>query len=290
MRTSRLSLITGLVLLSGCGSSQATESEGAASGAMLPRVSGPKAGAYQVVLFTSTDGVRLQARPSGPMGVFISSFIAQGGFVRSMSATQGIDAQMRLLEGQINVESSETFALLKEFGSVLQIDIVDALNRSSDRVQTLDTYLSSLKNITELVERKTTELESVRENVEDEMRQKNKRIRDIERTIKKALDEANYEQAGVEQEELTGLKGEVAALEVEIDQNDDITARYQALIDIAKVRYDALSANRRIVLSGLKVVEVPGIEDFNILDENKRFRASERPFTSGTDPLRFGDN
>lgn len=292
MRQKRtVSAVLCLLLLTACGKSEEKIAEAnieSQSGVVLPKVSGSKAASYEISLLNTPDGIVLSGRPTAVFGIFSSSFLAQGAFLRSTSATVGVDAQIQLLAGQINVETSETFALLKEFGAVLQVDIVDALNRSSDRGKTLDAYLSSLKNITELVERKVRELDSVRDKLEDDRREENRRIRDIEKNIKNALREENYEQAGADQEELTKLKTKVATLETEIDQNKDIVGRYEKLIDIAKERYNALSVNRRIVMSGLKVVDVPGIDDFNILDENTRFGRSENPFDVGSDPLRFG--
>jgi len=95
------------------------------------------------------------------------------------SAELGIKSQEKILVGQVKLESSETFSLLKEFGVILQVDVVDVLNRSTDREKTLDKYIRSLANIMTLADRKIKELATLEDKYKDESREKKRTVRDI---------------------------------------------------------------------------------------------------------------
>lgn len=284
-------VLAACLMLASCGGGESNDADSSTGSSVADLdVSGSKAAAYAIVVLNTPEGASLAGRPSETMGIYASSFLAQGSFLRSTSAVTGIDAQQKLISGQIQLETGETFALLKEFGAILQTNLIDALNRSQNRAEALDTYLSSLKNITELVQRKVTELESLEDRLVDERRDKKRELRDLERNVTQAIRNENYEQAGIEQEAATKLKTEVATLEAEIEQIDDILDRYDRLVEIAVERYDAIAANRRILIAGLKVVEVPGIENFDILDEDTPYGRGQNPFNVGVDPLNRSDD
>lgn len=212
-------------------------------------------------------------RPSAPLGIFVSAYLAQGIFLPVQSASIGIDAQRKLIAAQGNAASDETFALLQEFGNVLQVDVSDILNRSMDRRRTLDDYLQSLHNVYVLAERKITELEESATTLEDEEREKRKSVSDLERTIKKAMDEEDYTSAGSRQKELSDAQGELAKVTTKREQAEDIADRFKKLLKIAQHRIMAVESNRLILIAGLKVIQIPGIEDLRILQTQGRGRS-----------------
>jgi len=242
----------------------------------LPKTSGAKAGAYGVGLLNGSDGTDMGERPTATLGLYTSMYLAQGAFLPVKTAALGVTAQQKILLGQGTAETSETFSLLKEFGAILQVDIVDSLNRSGKREETLDTYLRSLANIMQLADRKIKELEQLEETTADLRKDKRDVVRKIEREIRDALNEENYEFAGTKQEEMATANGELAILETKEEQTKDILVPYNSLMDVANDRYDAITANRRVLLAGLKVVEVPGIEDLDILENDTFLQRTKR--------------
>ena len=270
-----------LLLLTACGEQTPQVEEKI----VLPETSGAKAGAYGIHLFNGPQGTRLQERPSAALGLYTTMYLAQGAFIPVKSATLGIAAQQKILAGQTEVESDETFSLLKEFGSILQVDVIDTLNRSKKREEALDTYLRSLGNIMQLAERKINELKELQESTGDLRKAKRDDARQIERTIRQLLDDQEYEEAGRQQELLTTANGEVAELETKEQQVRDILRSYNTLMDIANDRMKAITVNRRVILAGLKVVEVPGIEEFDILETEAFIERSFGGGNSAADPL-----
>lgn len=268
----RFGLLT--LLLVGCGSDSEQPTEEVVTETVLPQVSGAKAGAVSIGLLNNERGTRLGVRPSETLGIFASTYLSQGAFLPVQSAMQAIDAHGKILEGQTEVQTDENFALLKEYAAILQVDIVDLLNRSEDRAETLDTYMNTMANLTKLAKRKENELQTLLEELEDQRREKRTEERDIERLVNRALRDEDYETAAANQEALTKARADVAAIESKEDQTKDIKERFQKLIKIAEERLIAIAQNKRVILAGLKVVEVPGIEDFDILDDDKSKRQS----------------
>src|SRR3989344_5327407 len=95
MRTIPILVILAL-LLSSCGNGRETVEER----------TGDTSGAKSAVLsMPSITSLKIAARPTAPLGVFASMFLAQGVFTPSASALKGIDAEMLIIRGQ---EGKET--------------------------------------------------------------------------------------------------------------------------------------------------------------------------------------
>lgn len=230
-------------------------------------VSGAKSALYSIKDLLT---VIQKERPSASMGVYGSLYLAQGIFLPVQGALKGIESHLRLIAGQTELATNETFALLQEFGSVLQVEIVDMLNRSSDRAEALNRYIQTLNNVAVLVERKATELETQVDQLKDQKKEEKKVESDLEKQLKTALKEDDYSIAGSLQQRLTAAKGELAKTEARLDQTEDILDRYEDLLKVAQERLDAMQNNREILIAGLKVIEVPGIEDLRILEPGSR--------------------
>jgi len=232
--------------------------------------------AASYILSLQTRGSMNLVRPSPTMGVFTSSYLAQGAFVNVQAATLGIFAQKKLLTGQSLPASSETFTLLQELGTALQVDIVDMLNRAGNRGEALDAYVESLKGIGGLSLRKKKELEQLQATLQTKRKDEKAVLRDLESDLRKVLKNEDYGRASSLQEEIAAAGSALAQTEVKLDQTDDILDRYEELLEIAEERLIAIENNREIIIAGLRVFEVPGIEDLGILDEGKPFRRGSR--------------
>lgn len=211
-------------------------------------------------------------RPSAPMGIFTSSYLAQGAFVAVRAAVLGVQAQQKLLAGQSLPTTSETFALLQELGTILQIDIVDVLNRASNRGIALNEYIASLKAVGSVAQRKIAELEVQKKTLEAKREQEKDALRDFESELRKVFREEDYGRAASLQEQSTKAGAALAETESQISQTTDVLDRFDELLDIAKERLTAIEGNREVLIAGLRVVDLPGIENLDILGEGKSFK------------------
>lgn len=255
-------------LLAGCGSSE-EEKELQSSSSR-----GGVAAVY--IASTRMQDVTSQVRPSAQLGMFISSYLAQGAFVSVKAAMLGIEAQRNLLIGQSLPATSETFLLLQEFGTILQVDIADTLNRSDSRGKTLDEYLDSLRSVGSIALRKKKELEQQEATLKTEKKDRRAIVRDLESELRDTLRNKDYGRSAGLQEELTNAESGLAETDARLNQTEDILKRFEEMLEIAEERLRAIEKNREVLIAGLKVLEVPGIEDLGILDENKLFRRSTK--------------
>jgi len=238
----------------------------------LLKVSGAKSATVSLSLIMKALSGSKEIRPSATMGIFSSMYLAQqGGFLSVQSALEGIETQNKLLSGQTGTLKEETFVLLQEFGSVLQVDVNDMLNRSTDRSTALNRYIQTLKNVTILAERKEIELETQLKQTGKERKEQRKVVRELKRDIKKALKEEEYTAAGYKQPLLVEAESQLAETETKERQTEDILDRYKDLIEIAQERLQAIEENRKILVTGLKVIDIPGVKGLDII-EKKRSR------------------
>jgi len=264
MRTIPILVILAL-LLSSCGNGRETVEER----------TGDTSGAKSAVLsMPSITSLKIAARPTAPLGVFASMFLAQGVFTPSASALKGIDAEMLIIRGQEGKETDEIFALLQEIGNILTVDFLDMLNRSVDRQLALDTYLASLGHGRTIALRKTEELKLQVDALDEERsRQRNER-RELQRLVKQSLKEQDYEVAGDSQKKLDTVEGDLAETESKLTHRKDVLERFTEITRIAQERETAIERNRELLLSGLRIFAVPGIEDLGVLQEGEKWKRS----------------
>jgi hypothetical protein len=262
---SYLGILALTVLFTSCG--------GGSSDTPAVSTEGARDAAEQAIRMV-TDRPSLR-RPSAALGVFTTMYLAQNSFTASTSALKGVEAMMLLLAEQHPVQAEETFLLLEEFGTVLQVDIADLLNRSQNRPETLNNYMDAFGNITERARRKALELEQAADQLKADQRTAQADVRSIERSINDAKKTNDFATVGSLQEELSEAEKALAEVTTELEQTNDVLDIYNELVELADKRKTAIEENRQIIIAGLQVVDVPGIEDLGIIEETRN-RARSR--------------
>ncbi len=270
MKRTLASLCLFSILLVSCGKGESEEQE------QPLNIIGARIGVSSSYIASMRAQGTLSIRPSYTLGVFTSSYLAQGAFIVVRAAAQGIEAQRKLLAGQELPTSSETFALLQELGTVLQIDIVDVLNRASNRGTALNEYITSLKGAGNIGQRKQKELKQQEETFEKKRKEEKDALRDLESELRDVFRREDYGRAANIQEQIANAGASLAQTETKLRQTQDILDRYEELLGIAEERLSAIEGNREVLIAGLKVMEVPGIQDLDILDESKSFKSRKK--------------
>lgn len=262
MRQLRLLTITGLVLLAACGRSDSGPVVvEAASRALVP-----------VLLLQRTNAVLpSQLRPAAAIGVMTSGFLALRSLPAIGAALQGIAIQRMLLPPDRPVDD-RVYGVLTELGSALEVDIPDYLNRSVDRAAALESYIETLTRLMQEADDQRTQLEQEIARLKAEEKEQKTRVRDLEKSARAAQKDGNYALAGSAQEELASASADLARTEAIVDQRDDTLSLYEDLLEVAGERLTAITQNREILIAGLRVIEVPGIEDLQILESGGTFR------------------
>ena len=216
---------------------------------------------------------RILNRPTSSLGVFAGLFLAAGSFVDTQSALQGVRAQASYHAEPDEQQLEDTFGLLQEFGTVLQVDIPDLLNRSDNRTQTLNQYLIGLTNITERSMRRAEEVRQNLDELQVTERAQRRAAADLDRTIRNALSDKDYVTAGENQPALAKAQGELAETESMIAQQEVVVESFEELLEVADRQKTVLEENREVIIAGLTVVDLPGAESLGILENaNSRRR------------------
>ena len=268
--------LTAVIFLSGCGEDKAEEIAEENPVDQLV-VSGAKSAAItaNIIAKGGFNYVMVQ-RPTAPTGLFTSMFIAQGEFLPSNSALAGVNAQASFIRGQEGVATDETFSLLQEFGNLLQIDVTDMLNRGNDREKSLNQYLKALKNAGVRMERRQEELKETQELTKDERIAQRKVVRELNREVQNAIRDEDYVLAGSLQQNLSKEEGILAEIESKERLASDILDSYKDLLAIGEKRFDAMIKNREVLIAGVRVVDVPGVDDLDILFKQPYERKKNR--------------
>src|SRR5581483_2482567 len=146
-------------------------------------------------------------RGSALLGVYLSQHLLRE--VVFGSALAGVTAQAQLFS-QTNQEQDQSFALLETLGSILQVDVPDMLNRSTDRSAAFDTYLSSLQNLTQQGQAQLTALQQKITDLTTQRRTLNTQASKTQRDLNTAIRTGNYAGTSELQKNLIDQKGQIA--------------------------------------------------------------------------------
>ncbi|OIO53038.1 hypothetical protein AUJ46_06005 [Candidatus Peregrinibacteria bacterium CG1_02_54_53] len=247
------------VVLGGCTSSSET--------AYPPSVSGGKSATVALDVLAKRA---LSPRPSGSLGVFSTLFLAQQLFLPTQSATDGIEQILRMVRSQEQPLGDETFALLQTLGDTLSVNIVDMLNRSTDRIVALDQYVSALTNIIDNGKRRDEELTTALDTIGDQKKEQRALVRDLERTQKDAIKAKDFATAGAKEAELSKAQTTLSETELKESQAKSSQRQLTDLLSQAEKRLLAIEKNREILLAGLTISDPQGLKDLGLMRETSR--------------------
>lgn len=250
----RAALLCGVVLLCGCGRGANDPETG--SGAALS-----SAGGLQGIDDSPVP------RPSANLGVFVARYIEEHGTFPTTGALAGVDAQIRIVTPNDPIAEEDTFQLLQEFGNILGIDVNDLLNRSTDRAGVLNEYVSALTNIRARSALKAVDLTASLDSLKKDQQERRKRIAEIQKRINQAVKDKDFAVAGTLQQDIVKMQSELATVDGAVTQTNTALKSYKDFLTVADRRLQAIAENREILIAGLKVVDVPGIDDLELIQK-----------------------
>ncbi len=217
-----------------------------------------------------------ETRPSALLGPYLAAFLSLPLVNANHAAVSGVLAGTTMLYGDDEGVRDESYALLEELGLILQVDLVDHLNRSLERQMALETFRESLIDIaTRAQEHLTTTLETRDDQASEEVRELRNRSTLIQRNLNSALREKDYATAGSHQASLSVVQGELAVASSEQKEIRNIINLFEDSLDDAAIRLQAIDANRDALIAGVAVTDVTGAEDLGVLLDAPR--RSRRP-------------
>ncbi len=222
----------------------------------------------------ATRAGNIGTRSAALLGIFVSEYVsvaptalaAEGGL-------KGIGVQMQIAIAQHTVQDPD-FDLLQAFADALQVDVPDMLNRSTDRQQTLDTYRDALTNVASRSNDRFKELSTSLTDLKAQLRDLGKKKSDADRALKTALKNKDFADAGEKQKAVNETQSAFAETDLKRKQVEDLLSTLGKLLTLYGEKIQAINANREVLISGAKVVDVPGIDELDILKKQSTTRPS----------------
>ncbi|MFH0851224.1 MAG: hypothetical protein V1876_00540 [Candidatus Peregrinibacteria bacterium] len=246
-------------ILGGCASSAVSSPP--------PRVSGGKSATFVLDSIAKNPG---NPRPSGTLGIFTSLYLAQRLFLPTESAVRGIEEALHIVRSQEQPLGDETFTLIQTLGDALSVNVVDLLNRSENRLETLDRYVAALTNATENGKRRSEELKAALETMAAQKKEQTALVRDIDRAQKTAIKAKDYSTAGAKEAELTKVQTALSETTLKESQTKSSQKQLTNLLTLAEKRLSAIDKNREILLSGLQITDPQGLKDLGLVQETPK--------------------
>ncbi len=240
------------------------------------RSSGALSGVRTIDSLMKVLGTSTVARKSGPLGVFVSEYLSNSiktsGLLGGLS---GIQAQEKIFSLQESVGQPD-FDLLQAFADALQVDVSDLLNRSDDRQKALDAYSEALTNVAERANLRYKELIASEDTLDQEERTLTKERSALDREVKAAVKAKNFTEASEKQKLLSEKETTLSETSLKLDQVRDLIKTLEDLLSIYEERITAIKKNREALITGVTVVDVPGIEELKVIERTKKTSTRRR--------------
>lgn len=213
-----------------------------------------------------------RTRSPALFGIYANMLLAGGLDAPVFAAKAGVEAQMRFNAPPTTDNLDDIYALLGQFAAILHVDVPDLLNRSAHRAQTLDAYAAGLQNITDRGTRRRDDLEGQIKDLKSRQQERRRDVSALEKEVKTAVNEKDFATAQSTQSALSDAQENVMSLELQTKELGTLEGTLSELIQIAEERIAALEANREILIAGLSVSDIPGVEDLGVIEGRMRGR------------------
>ncbi len=231
--------------------------------------------------------IKISSRPktvrkSALLGLFVAEYLSTSpAAMAAESGRKGVDVQSQIATQQTSITDPD-FDLMQAFADALEVDVSDLLNRSVDRQQALDVYSESLTNVATRANDRYKELKSVVDQLKQASRQQNQDLTVAQRNLKKAIDAKDFANAAELQKTVMAAQDTYSQTDLKQRETQQLVDTFDKLLTLYGQKILAMQQNREVLIAGNKVVDVPGIEDLQII---QRIKNPARP--SGTTASAF---
>ncbi len=222
---------------------------------------------YSTDTLASQMAQAARSRHAALLGLFVAEYLANTpANIAAQGGVNGIAVQQMIIGKQQTVADPD-FDLIQAFGDALQVDVPDLLNRSVDRQQTLDTYADALTNVATRANNRFKELNVLLSDLTQTSRQQNKDKSAAERDLKKAMDSKDFTDAGEKQKLVLEKAQAFADTDLQLKQTQNVVTTFNKFLTLYGQKILAIQQNREVLISGNKVVNVPGIDQLKLIEK-----------------------
>lgn len=242
--------------MSGCGSTSPS----------LQKTSGSKSAIFSLDSLMNTTATA-GGRKSSLLGVFVSEYVSTSPNAQvTQSGVKGITVQTGLATAGMTVTDPD-FDLLQAFGDALQVNVPDLLNRSNDRAAALDAYSTALTNVATRGNQRYNELSSTLEQLKTQLSVQGRERSTAESDLNKAIKKKDFTAAGEQQKLVLEKQQAYAETDLKKQQIENVVSTLKQLLSLYSQKIVVIQQNREVLIAGNKVVNVPGIEEFKLIEK-----------------------
>ncbi|MEQ1849817.1 MAG: hypothetical protein ABL890_04470 [Candidatus Peribacteraceae bacterium] len=259
--------LVAVFFLASCGKSAPTETvhvEGARSAIF----------GLEKVMQVSETGMKA-VRNGALLGIQVAEYISMTPAVAVASGLTGVTAASAAQSTQSTITDPD-FKLLAAFSEALSVNVAELLNRSTERQQQLDVYSEALSNVATKANDRYKELSAVEEQASSELRTLKRDLSSAERERKAASSAKDFSLASEKQKIILDLQKQIADKELQVEQSADIVTQLEQMLELYGEKILAMESNREALILGVQVIDVPGVEELQLIKREKSPRKRSR--------------
>lgn len=165
-------------------------------------------------------------------------------------------------EGETRVDTE----LLKTLVTLLSTDVQELLNRSSNREDALDVYAQSIETHAQYGQIRLRALQDKADSAEDDRRRHDRRTRELRNEINDAISGGNASKISLLTDELIQKQKLLGQADADQIVASSLAEAYGDVLTPLEERFTAINANRDPLIKGVKVVDMPGVDELKIID------------------------
>lgn len=221
---------------------------------------------YVTIVTRALTALPRTARQSAPLGIHLGTYFNKGEIL-----VHGARESISLLSPLVRTsDTSETpFMTIQTIGNLLQTNIVDAMNKNTERGEVLNHYIILLRSALQIAQKDKENLEDSRRKLVEKERDQRSALRTLQKEIDAAEKAGDFQVMGSRQRTLSETKGEQGKTEALVEEQEDTLDILDDLMHLAEERLHAIEENREALMTGIRVVEIPGIEKLGILEKRE---------------------
>lgn len=254
-----------LLLLSGCRSPSKPQEE------QKPRAA-RDATVYSAIVARALAASMPPPRPGAPLGIHISMYLSAVE-IPARGALDSISILAPLARSPATAEAP--FTTIQTLGVLVQTNIAEAMNGAPDRGNVLNRHLALLRSALQDAQRDQEHLEENRRQLQEKERDQRNTIRTLQKGIDAAEKAGDFASVGPQQKALSNTKGEHGQTEASLEEMKSTAKILEDLANLAEERLSAIEQNREALMSGIRIMEIPGIEALGILEKGEKSRRSQ---------------
>lgn len=149
---------------------------------------------------------------------------------------------------------------------LLDTDVQNLLNAAQNREDALQAYIDSLSSHAQRGHIRLRAMQDDAERSTDEKKRAESRIRELRSEIGDAIGGGETNRVSALTDELILKQKALGEAEADIIVKEFLASAYEDVLTPIGERLDAMNANRDALVKGVRVIEMPGVEELKILE------------------------